>query len=111
MTNETENTSDSLEHVNPSDKQPETESTQSASADSVDLIQKANEAAERLEKGNKDLAELIKKQQELQVKATLAGQATAGQKEISKDEKEIADAKKMLEGTGLEDHAFPKEKA
>ena len=80
------------------------------SEDSSDLISRANAAAERLEAGNKELAKNIALLQKAKVESTLSGKTTAGTKSESKEEKEIAEAKKMLEGTGMEDYAFPEEK-
>lgn len=76
---------------------------------SEQLIVKANEAAERLEKANKDLSALLEKQVRLKLEATLGGVAEAGEKvpEKTKDEKDIAAAKEMLKGSGMEEMAFP----
>ena len=75
-----------------------------------DLINNATKAAERLEKANKELASLLAMQQQMQVMRTLDGHADTGLKQVSQEEKEIAEAKKMLEGTGMEDYAFPPDK-
>lgn len=71
-----------------------------------DLIQKANEAAERLENANNQLSDLLKEQQNLQVKNSFGGFASAGRKVQTKEQKEIADTKKWLKGTGFEDDLF-----
>ncbi len=68
-----------------------------------DLISEANTAAERMEKANAELERLLIKQEALKVEHTLSGTANAGKQTISKEEKEIAEAKKMLAGTGYED--------
>jgi len=73
----------------------------------LDLIDKANEAAERLEAANKEHARLLTIQEKAIIEKTLGGQATAGVKTISKEEKEIKNARKFLEGTGYEDDLFP----
>jgi len=67
------------------------------------LITKANEAAERLEGANKKLEGLLNRQEEQQVENTLAGTAHAGTQKQTKEQKQVASAKKMLEGTGFED--------
>ena len=73
-----------------------------------DLISKANAAAARQEAANKELALLLARQEKLKVEETLSGTAKAGTtKRQTKDEKQIADARKMLEGTGYEDELFP----
>jgi len=78
---------------------------------SASLIEQANAAAKRLEEGNKKLAELIEVQQQLQTEKTLSGKTNAGiEKQETEDEIAIKNARKMLEGTGMEDYAFPKEK-
>ena len=77
--------------------------------ESQKLIDEANAAAERLEKANKQLEANVKHLQNLNVKSTFAGQAEAGKQGKSDDEKKQESARKVLEGTGLEDYAFPKE--
>ena len=74
-----------------------------------DLITKANDAAKRLEDANKETAKMIAILQREKVEKTLSGTTVAGVKFESIEEKQIKAAKKVLEGTGLEDHAFPKE--
>ncbi len=74
----------------------------------TDPVGDANKAAERLEKANKDLADLLDKQVKMKVENILGGESEAGAQEKSKEEVEIDEAKKMLEGTGFEDMAFPK---
>jgi len=77
---------------------------------SSDLILRATQAAERLEAGNKELSRLIGIQAKMQVENTLSGKAVAGKPIMTDEEKSIASAKKQLEGTGLEDYAFPSDK-
>jgi len=72
-------------------------------AQKPDLIKQANDAALRLEQGNKELATLLAKQEALQVERTLSGTADTGTvKQQTQDEKDIANAKEMLKGTGYE---------
>ena len=75
-----------------------------------DLITQANAAAIRLEEANKVTAALLEKQTALKVEQTLGGTAEAGSQDKSVEEKQRATARKYLEGTGLEDYAFPPEK-
>ena len=89
---------------------PKTNLLEPADAGPADLISNATKAAERLENANKELAKLLAIQQQMQVKRTLDGIAETGIKQESQDEKETAEAKKLLEGTGLEDWAFPNER-
>lgn len=80
---------------NPSDLPPNT---------SDDMIEKANVTARRLEEANAELKQLLDRKERLRVEETLGGRATAGtKKEVSKEEQEIAAAKKLLEGSGYED--------
>lgn len=74
-----------------------------------DLIAKANEAAERIEKGNKEYAALVARQEKLKVEQILSGTAQAGRQEKSESEKQAEEIKKLLEGTGYEDVYFPPE--
>lgn len=75
-----------------------------------DMIVKANEAAERLEGANRELGRLLAKREQLKVEATFGGYAEAGKQENTKEQKEIAAAKKLVEGTGFEDDLFPEKK-
>ena len=63
--------------------------------------------AERLETANKRHAELLAVHEKQQIEATLSGKTVAGEKKMTKDEKDIANAKKMLAGTGWENEIFP----
>ena len=76
---------------------------------SVDLVDKANVAAERLEKANAELKGLIAKQERLQVESLLGGKTDAGSAPKSAEALEIAEAKKLLLGSGFEDELFPDE--
>ena len=76
--------------------------------DPMSLIDKANAAAERLEASNKELARLLVIQQDTIIKTKLAGKATAGVTTQTKEDKDIENAKKLLEGTGMEELVFPK---
>lgn len=75
--------------------------------DPVSVVDVANKAAERLEAANKETLKLIQRQEKMMVEKTLAGSTDASEPAMTTEEKGIAEAKKMLEGTGLEDHAFP----
>ena len=77
---------------------------------SLDMVDKANEAADRLENANKDLKVTLERQERLRVEEVLGGKAEAGSKEVSEEEKAIASARKLVEGTGFEDSLFPKKK-
>ena len=81
---------------------------ESTQTDSSALISAANLAADRLEKGNKELAKLLAIQQQLHIEKKLGGETVAGVPGKSDEEKAIENAKKMLEGTGMEEYAFPK---
>ena len=96
---------------------PSGESTQSyegininTEAAANDMIVKANEAAERLEGANRELSKLLTKQEQLKVEATFGGTAEAGKQENTEEQKAIAAAKKLVEGTGFEDDLFPEKK-
>jgi len=69
----------------------------------ADKIAEVTAAAARLEKANKRTEELLKHQAAVKAEAILSGTAEAGSQEQTQDEKEIAAARKMLEGTGFED--------
>lgn len=103
------------EEKKPEDEKPEEEDKKEPAApdaavhNPADLISNANSAAERLESANKELSKLLVRQEALRVEATLGGEASAGQPLKTKEQVEIDGAKKLLEGTGLEDEAFPDE--
>ena len=69
----------------------------------VGMLAEANKAAERLEEANKVTEKLLKDQAAMKLEKTIGGSANAGAPRQTKDEKEIANAKKYLEGTGMED--------
>jgi hypothetical protein len=73
----------------------------------LDLILKANAAAERLEKANKQMAELLTKQALMKAEQIIGGQANAGSKQDTEEDKDIKAARALLAGTGLDDYAFP----
>ena len=87
-------------------KKPE-EST--PEVDSQTLVEAANKAAERLEAANKESERLIAIQQKAEVEKTVSGETTAGVQTMTKDERDIANAKEYLKGTGLEKEAFPEQ--
>lgn len=107
MAGEAEKMSEEQEEQKPERKPEKKEEKESEKSDSPavagDMIKQANEAADRLEEQNKVLQSLIQRQEELKVVETLGGTAAAGQPKQSQEDKEIAETKKMLEGTGFED--------
>ena len=68
-----------------------------------DLIKDAYAAADRMESENKKLSQLLDRQEALKVEETLGGKSSAGTPSQTKEQKETANARKMLEGTGFED--------
>lgn len=90
------------------EKETQEKETQKIEEPKEDIIAKATETAERLENANKRMEELIEAQTKLQVEATFAGKSSAGSQIISKEEKEIDEARQFLKGTGYEDELFPK---
>ena len=91
----------------PGQQEEEIKETPAQAEQTNQIIEQANAAAERLENANKEHAKLLQQQAAMQVERTLGGTANAGQPSISKEDKEIQEAKKLLAGTGLEDYAFP----
>ena len=69
-----------------------------------DLISKANAAAARQEEANEELKKQVDRMEALKVEQTLGGNTEAG---APPQVDENAGAKKLLEGTGFEDVAFP----
>ena len=69
-----------------------------------DMISKANAAAARQEVANAELTKQVDRMEALKVEQTLGGKTEAG---APPQEDEDAGAKKILEGTGMEDIAFP----
>lgn len=72
-------------------------------------IEKAQEAAKKLEAENEKLKGLIQKQEELKIQALLGGESQAGEQTKTAEEEAQESAEKLLEGTGMEDYAFPKD--
>jgi len=68
------------------------------------LIDSANQAAKRLEDANKIMEALIKKQEALEARRLLGGEADAGNKppEISPEDKLKVDTKNYFKGTAIE---------
>jgi hypothetical protein len=67
------------EETTPEIKEEAKEETKEApKVETSSMIDKANEAAERLEKANKEQAELLRQQQDLFARRTLGGQSEAG---------------------------------
>lgn len=68
------------------------------------LIEQAEKAAQRLEHANKVMEELVKRQEAIEARRLLGGQAEAGHKEpeLSKEEKDKMDMKNYFKGTALE---------
>jgi len=75
-----------------------------------DLISKANAAASRMEAANKVISELLAKQERMAVERIMGGKSNAGSQRRSKEEIGIANARKMLAGTGYDDELFPMDK-
>lgn len=73
----------------------------------VDVVEKANQAADRLEEATKKAKEVLAKQEQIKATEILDGTTDAGQKEETEEEKEIKEAKKLLEGTGFDKQLFP----
>lgn len=69
-----------------------------------DRIAEANAAAERLEKANKEHAELLKRQEFLESRRIIGGQSVAGQTapEMTQDEKINIELKQKFKGTAME---------
>ena len=67
------------------------------------VLSKAEKIAERIEQANKKFEENLQRQETLHAKRIIAGRARAGSKKISPEEKELAETKKWLKGTGFED--------
>ena len=72
-----------------------------------EILAKTEMAASRLEAGNAELVKLLAQRDSVEVEATLDGEADAGKQEKSKEQIAIDSAKQYLEGTGLENEAFP----
>ena len=76
------------------------------------LIDKATQAAVRLEAANKEMLELLDRQEKIKAHAIIAGETEAGTpvKEVTPEEKSIQSAREMLKGTGYDEMLFPVEK-
>jgi len=71
----------------------------------VDMITKAHLAAERLEKANEIHKELVKRQEALEARRVLGGQAAAGEpqaKELTEEEKLQISLKQFWKNSALE---------
>ena len=65
----------------------------------TDMISEANAAAERLEKANKEKADLLKREEALESRRILGGQTTAGvQQPQQKEETPQEYARRMMRG-------------
>ena len=69
-----------------------------------DLIQRATLAAERLEAANKIMADLVKKQEELEAQRILSGRSEAGSAipQMTQEEKDRVEMKNYFKGTAIE---------
>jgi len=92
------------------EEEEEIQEEQPEKADSSELIEAANKAADRLEAGNKELKKLLEQQQKVIVEKTFGGEAEAGVKRKTKEQKAQEAAEKMLAGTGMAEYAFPNAK-
>ena len=90
-----------VEPIEPVDDSPPEPEEKSSGV--VETLDKAEKAADRLEAANKELKGLLEKQAAMKLERTMGGEATAGSKKMSKEERAIAEAKKILVGTGYED--------
>lgn len=72
-----------------------------------DLVHKAHVAAERLEKANAETKKLLDRQAKANAEVILSGRAAVGSKRMTKEEREIANAREALKGTGYEEDLFP----
>lgn len=68
------------------------------------MIEEAERAAQRLEHANKVMEELVKRQEKIEARRLLGGQAEAGIKEpeISEEDKNKMDMKNYFKGTAIE---------
>jgi hypothetical protein len=68
------------------------------------LVEQANKAAERLEKANAAAENIVKRQEALEARRIVGGQAEAGQKapEVSFEEKKKQAMKEYFKGTAIE---------
>jgi hypothetical protein len=73
--------------------------------DELSLIEKANKAAARLEEANKVMDALVKRQEQIDARRILGGQAEAGAPKapvLSDEEKIKIDMKNYFKGTAIE---------
>lgn len=70
----------------------------------LNLIERAEKAAKRIEEANKEMAELVKKQESLEAAKLLSGRADGGYKEpkLTKEEKDKMDMRHFFKGTAIE---------
>ncbi len=82
---------------------PEEQQVDEPIAKTDDLVKKAEEAAARLETANKEMKELLEKQEALKVEETLGGTTDAGEEPKKPDKEKVAreSAQKLVEGTGM----------
>lgn len=73
------------------------------------LIQKAEDAAKAIEEQNERLEKNLERQEKLRAEKVLGGKTDAATQEMSKEEKEVEEAKKLIAGSGFEELAFPSE--
>lgn len=83
------------------------EKNESEGVPELDKLDEARATLKQIQEQNKILAENIRKAEKLAVERVLSGNASAGHREQTEEEKEIESAKSLLAGTGLEDYAFP----
>jgi len=69
----------------------------------TDMIERANATALRLEDANKELKQLLDKQERMRIEDTLGGHSEAGQQGQSEEEKAKESAKNLIKGSGFED--------
>ena len=89
--------------------EPPKEPTPSPAAPEKGPLEESKEVLVALEKQNKIMAENLKKAEKIAAEMMLGGRAPAGA-EPTEEEKDVAEAKEFLKGTGFEDTLFPEEK-
>jgi hypothetical protein len=72
-------------------------------------IAEAKALVEELKRQNKILEENLRKAERISTESILSGRSLAGS-EITKEDLEVAEARKILAGTGYDDLLFPKKK-
>lgn len=78
-------------------------------AEAPSPLEESKKLVEEMKKQNKEWAANLKKAEKIAAEMMLGGRAPAG-KEETQDEKEVAEAKKLLAGTGFDELLFPTEK-